>query len=491
MRNLYKRGGSIFLSLALLLGTLPTYAAEVKQADSPLSLMISSPSEDETYPVGQEVIVDVIAPDGASLYYTDDGEEPNETSARVLNNAISVTASEPRTVTVKVLAVVEETVSTETPVTQQPEESPVTPGEIDSSEGQNDSPQDREDQDDTQQDGEGQDDTQQGGEGQDDTQQGGEGQDDTQQGGEYQNNVQQGDEDQGNNNEDGSQNTKNVPVTTSLMRFPSVGMSAAATLSSVALVAEGQEAEDNLVSQVDGEVNGAVTTVRKIYTESIEIKFVAAVNTISLETVTPELSVEKNVFDLNAEAEITVTNLPEGSVIYYTTDDTSPDSSGSRTKIENGEITVTSPNQEDGGAVTVQVVFAAEDDANTAYSAVSELTVSFYNTTNSNEDVISLLVNEGTFYFKEIKTAFAAADDPNLNGDVTFTLLDDAVYEGVNSRVYLFTGVPGTVTLDLNGNNLTFSGTSGKNYYAYLCATRTIITDSTASGQAVSQAENK
>ena len=34
MRNLYKRGGSIFLSLALLLGTLPTYAAEVKQADS-------------------------------------------------------------------------------------------------------------------------------------------------------------------------------------------------------------------------------------------------------------------------------------------------------------------------------------------------------------------------------------------------------------------------------------------------------------------------
>ena len=275
------------------------------------------------------------------------------------------------------------------------------------------------------------------------------------------------------------------------MRFPSVGMSAAATLSSVALVAEGQEAEDNLVSQVDGEVNGAVTTVRKIYTESIEIKFVAAVNTISLETVTPELSVEKNVFDLNAEAEITVTNLPEGSVIYYTTDDTSPDSSGSRTKIENGEITVTSPNQEDGGAVTVQVVFAAEDDANTAYSAVSELTVSFYNTTNSNEDVISLLVNEGTFYFKEIKTAFAAADDPNLNGDVTFTLLDDAVYEGVNSRVYLFTGVPGTVTLDLNGNNLTFSGTSGKNYYAYLCATRTIITDSTASGQAVSQAENK
>lgn len=60
MQKLFRRGGSIFLSLALLLGTLPVYAAEIETSESPLVLAIAAPSEDGTYPVGEEVIVNTI-----------------------------------------------------------------------------------------------------------------------------------------------------------------------------------------------------------------------------------------------------------------------------------------------------------------------------------------------------------------------------------------------------------------------------------------------
>ncbi|SHH88373.1 Ig-like domain (group 2) [Sporobacter termitidis DSM 10068] len=99
-----KRFISWTLVLVLLLGAVPAYAAE--GGISPLSLSVSDPAGGGPYTVGREVTVSVSAPEGAELYYTTDGAAPTEESPAVSGCAINVSAGEPGTVTVKVLAAV-------------------------------------------------------------------------------------------------------------------------------------------------------------------------------------------------------------------------------------------------------------------------------------------------------------------------------------------------------------------------------------------------
>lgn len=95
-----RRSLSLLLVMALAFGMIPAYAAET----SPLSLHVS---QEGPYAVGEEVAVNVIAPEGAALYYTLTGDAPSETSEKVTDGTILVSADEPGTVEVKVLAVVE------------------------------------------------------------------------------------------------------------------------------------------------------------------------------------------------------------------------------------------------------------------------------------------------------------------------------------------------------------------------------------------------
>lgn len=108
-----RRGVSFCLVAAMVAGMIPSVSAVSEQEST---LRLSAMQEGPHY-VGETVNVKVVSQDNAALYYTVDGTEPTESSLKVNDNIISVVGEEAGTVTVKVLAVVENKTVEEQPAT--------------------------------------------------------------------------------------------------------------------------------------------------------------------------------------------------------------------------------------------------------------------------------------------------------------------------------------------------------------------------------------
>jgi hypothetical protein len=297
--------------------------------------------------------------------------------------------------------------------------------------------------------------TQQGGESQDDVQQGNVEQGDIQQCDESQDDAQQNGEGQNDTWQDDEVNTEAVSMTTSFMHLSSVGMSAATTLPTVDLSAENRGTENSSTNQA-GEENGENTSVeKKTYTASIDIEFVDAASLLS-EELALSTSGNRKIYGLSETAIITISGAQETDRFYYTTDGTDPRTSETKQETQNGTITVTSPNQDDGGAVTVLVVSAENSTAGTT-SDVLELTVSFYDSQQKNEDEASLTNGDSVFYFSDVKNAFTALSDGNLeNSSATLKIISEEVdlSAGSDTSFYIRGNNIRNVTLDLNSYGL-------------------------------------
>ena len=124
-------------------------------------------------------------------------------------------------------------------------------------------------------------------------------------------------------------------------------------------------------------------------------------------------------------------------------------------------------------------VFAAGGEGNGTTPAAG------YSTVQTENSVMSLTAGENTYYFDDVASAFAAVDDTtNITGDVTLKVLkDDQTYPVGTTEEYsttVFEKATGTVTLDLNGHNLTLAGQSpSSSCYLAILSPAFTLTDST------------
>ena len=261
----------------------------------------------------------------------------------------------------------------------------------------------------------------------------------------------------------GDENTENILEAASLMRFSSVGMSSAMALP-VVDITENEVSDENDGQAVKGDNDPSTTVETEKFYASIKLEFVDALNLLS-QLDTPVLSTEddKRIFNINEPAKVNVGNLPEGASAYYVVinpgdEDKTPDNTNG-TKIENNEITVTSPNQEDGGAVTVRVVFVSQSGESMAFSEVAELKLSFYDTHEAEQDEMSIRVNDVNYYFSTAGSAFAAVDDANFSeSDLLLTVLNESEWSLGTSNKTLSSAK--SITLDLAGENFKISTTA-------------------------------
>ena len=259
-------------------------------------------------------------------------------------------------------------------------------------------------------------------------------------------------------------NTEVVLTTASLMHFSSAGMSAAMALPVIEVMSskESDEAEDQASSGSASPATAAETD--KIYA-SIELQFDDVPPNLLSQVGTPLLSTEgnKKIFDISESAKITVSGIPEGASSYYVVinpgeEDKTPNETNG-TKIDNGEFTVTAPNSDDGGVVTVKVVFATGDGADRIFSETTELQLSFYNLTKNSGHVMSLNAQDSEYYFNSVENAFLAVDDENIDDEVTLKVLKTASVSYA-SKTSIFKNAA-KVAIDLNGQELTLSCSSG------------------------------
>ena len=473
-----RRTLSLLLVMALVFGMIPAYAAET----SPLSLQVS---EEGPYMVGEEIAVDVVAPEGAAVYYTLTGDEPTENSTPVVGNTILVSAGEPGTVVVKVLAVVETESISETLPEPGPEETSSPAEDPNPDEGQVALESDKEQADQEPDEGSPQASSEEQNAqepSEDDTQDSGEEQnaqepseDDTQTSGEQ--NVQ---EPSDTNNSD----TTNL-IDASLFRSSSNSVSSAAALLSTLVLyddVDGAQSEDNVEQKV----------IVERYTASLELEFDAEANVVLLTDIgTPEAPVlaidnNKNIFSLNETANISVT-LQDGVDAYYTTDGSTPTTSSE--KVMDGMIMVSPPDSEDGGIVTVTVVSAITSEEDTIYSETSsEVSISFYDTTyEETEDTFSLSSSNSVYYFASIENAFNAVCDENLRESaITLELLRNGQTYSISKNTSLFKGAA-SVTLDLNGHDFAIKDPSSPSSARVLTiqSSEFTLTDSKSTNSAV------
>ena len=108
MKTLAKRGSAMLLSLSLLLGMVPVYAAEPTETNEASEISFSTHENLYALETTESVVLSVNAPEGSTVYYTLDGQDPNTTSSQAENNQITVskpTATDGGIVTVKAVAV--------------------------------------------------------------------------------------------------------------------------------------------------------------------------------------------------------------------------------------------------------------------------------------------------------------------------------------------------------------------------------------------------
>lgn len=520
------RGLSLFLTIALVIGLLPIIPAFATSTIPEAQLQLNVEKEGPYY-VGDTISVYVTAPESATVFYTLTGDEPTEDSMLVTDNTILVSAEDPGTVVVKVLAVVEKGNISET-LPKPGETSPSSEGlDSDESQGTLDSAEEQAGQESDESGAQVSGDKQSGQEaGEGDAQTSGDeqngqasgegeiqvsgeqqsdqeacegdaqtsdevqvdqesGKDDDQAFGEKQVNQRPGEGDtqasgEGQNDQESEEDNNSEASNlfgASLFRSSGDSVSSAATLLSARVLYESVDDTKN-----ENSIEQEVTVER--YTASLELEFEAEPNVMLLADNdapdAPKLVIanDQKIYSLSETATISVT-LQEGVDAYYTTDGSTPTTSSE--KVEDGKITVSPPDSEDGGIVTVKVVSAITSEEDTIYSeALSEVAISFYVATyDENGHSISLSIDGGTtYYFVDSVSAFTAVSDSNLQtGDMTLTALKDATIT-FDSNAELFTGMPYGVTLDVNGNVFTLAGSGGKRTL-YINAKSFVITDST------------